>query len=238
METEPYRLDGLTATEHILGLAPAGKADFTRSLHPGIDNVLGVRVPHLRALAKRIAQNDPARYLATAGTHYMEERMLHGMVLGQIRVNDTEEYLRLVDTFVDRINSWSVCDTFDFAGRRRFVRDNSERVWQYLTAKLESDREYTVRFGVVMLMAHYIDAEHIDRLLRCLADVRHEAYYARMAVAWALSVCYVKFPEKTLRLLQARILASKVQNLTIRKIRESLRVPAEDKAVVLKLVRS
>ena len=235
MDTEPYRLDGLTASEHILGLAPVGKADFTRSLHPGIDNVLGVRVPHLRTLAARIAKDNPVLYLATAGTHYMEERMLYGMVLGQIKTDDTDEYLRLVDTFVDRINSWSVCDTFDFAGRRRFVRSNKERVWQYLTAKLMSDKEYTVRFGVVMLMTHYIDADHIDRLLESLAAVRHEAYYARMAVAWALSVCYVKFPEKTLPLLEARTLAPEVQNLAIRKIRESNRVPAQDKALVLTL---
>ena len=63
---------------------------------------------------------------------------------------DVEEYLSLVSGFVSLINSWSVCDTFDFAGKQRFVDRNKERVWQFLEGWMQSDKEYEIRFGVVM----------------------------------------------------------------------------------------
>ena len=117
-------------------------------------NVLGVRIPHLRQLAKRIARGDWQAYLATADTYYMEERMLQGMVLGCIRPDDDiEQYLERVTRFVRLINSWSVCDTFKFAGGKRFIQAHRERLWEYLKGWMQAEGEYEIRFGVVMSMA-------------------------------------------------------------------------------------
>ena len=127
-----YCINGLTIKENLLRLAGEGNKKFTESLHPGIENVLGVRVPALRQLAAQIAKDDWQAYLQSADTFYMEERMLQGMVIGCLKIKDVEEYLSLVSGFVPLINSWSVCDTFDFAGKQRFVDRNKERVWQFL----------------------------------------------------------------------------------------------------------
>ena len=116
-----YCINGLTIKENLLRLAGEGNKKFTESLHPGIENVLGVRVPALRQLAAQIAKDDWQAYLQSADTFYMEERMLQGMVIGCLKIKDVEEYLSLVSGFVSLINSWSVCDTFDFAGKQRFV---------------------------------------------------------------------------------------------------------------------
>ena len=156
-----YCINGLTIKENLLRLAGEGNKKFTESLHPGIENVLGVRVPALRQLAAQIAKDDWQAYLQSADTFYMEERMLQGMVIGCLKIKDVEEYLSLVSGFVPLINSWSVCDTFDFAGKQRFVDRNKERVWQFLEGWMQSDKEYEIRFGVVMAMAHYIDADYI-----------------------------------------------------------------------------
>ena len=172
-------------------LAGEGNKKFTEALHPGIENVLGVRVPALRQLAAQIAKDDWQAYLQSADIYYMEERMLQGMVIGCVKIKDVEEYLSLVSTFVPLINSWSVCDTFDFAGKQRFVDRNKERIWQFLEGWMKSDKEYEIRFGVVMAMAHYIDADYIQKVLQWMNRINHEGYYVRMAVAWALSVCYV-----------------------------------------------
>lgn len=67
---------------------------------------------------------------------------------------------------------------------------------------MKSDKEYEIRFGVVMAMAHYIDEEYIDNVLQWMDRISHEGYYVKMAVAWALSVCYVKFPQKTMNYLK------------------------------------
>lgn len=100
-----YCINGLTIKENLLRLAGEGNKKFTESLHPGIENVLGVRVPALRQLAAQIAKDDWQAYLQSADTFYMEERMLQGMVIGCLKIKDVEEYLSLVSGFVPLINT-------------------------------------------------------------------------------------------------------------------------------------
>ena len=229
---DEYRIDGITIKENLLKLAEEGNRKFTESLHPGIENILGIRVPALRKLAGRIAKDDWQSYLHTAGTYYMEECMLQGMVIGSVKVEETETYLALVDRFVPLINSWSVCDTFDFYGKQRFVDKNKERIWQFLEKWAGAEKEYEIRFGVVMMMAHYINEEYIERVLAWMNRIHHEGYYVKMAVAWALSVCYIKFPEKTMNLLKDNHLDDFTYNKTLQKIVESYRVGKEDKELI------
>lgn len=228
-----YRLDGLTVKEHLLQLAEQGNKKFAESLNPGVEHVLGIRVPDLRKLAARIARNDWEAYLDTADTYYMEERMLQGMVLGCIRPDaDIEVYLHRVTQFVWDINSWSVCDTFKFGGGKRFVEANKERLWEYLKTWMQAEGEYEIRFGVVMAMQLFIDEEHLEELFALFDNIRHEGYYVRMGVAWALSVCFVKFPERTMKYLKANNLDTFTYNKALQKIIKSYRVDAGTKDVI------
>ena len=238
MEEEHYRLDGLTIKEHLLQLAERGNKKFTESLNPGVEHILGIRVPDLRKLAARIAKDDWEAYLDTADTYYMEERMLQGMVLGCIRPDaDIEVYLHRVTQFVWNINSWSVCDTFKFGGGKKFVEANKDRLWEYLKTWMHAEGEYEIRFGVVMAMQHFIDEEHLDELFSLYDGIRHEGYYVRMAVAWALSVCFVKFPERTLAYLKQNSLDKFTYNKALQKITESYRVDAATKKVIREMKR-
>ena len=218
----------------LLRLAEQGNKPFTQSLNPGVPNVLGIRIPQLRKLAARIAKGDWEVYLATADTYYMEERMLQGMVLGCIRPDrDVEVYLERVTRFVRIINSWSVCDTFKFGGGKKFIEANRDRLWQYLKDWMQAESEYEIRFGVVMSMQLFIDEEHIDELLRLYDGIRHEGYYVKMGVAWALSVCFVKLPDITLRYLQGpNALDNFTYNKALQKITESYRVDASTKQTI------
>ncbi len=218
----------------LLRLAEQGNKPFTQSLNPGVPNVLGIRIPQLRKLAARIAKGDWEAYLTTADTYYMEERMLQGMVLGCIRPDrDVEVYLERVTRFVHIINSWSVCDTFKFGGGKKFITTNRDRLWQYLKDWMQAEGEYEIRFGVVMSMQLFIDEEHIDELLRLYDHIRHEGYYVKMGVAWALSVCFVKFPDITLRYLQGQnSLDNFTYNKALQKITESYRVDAATKQTI------
>lgn len=235
-----YRLpsDGFTVRGRLLSLAARGNKPFTASLHPGIDHLLGLRVPDVRSLAKEIAASDWRAYLADPGDFYMEERMLHGLVLGQVKVSDVPEYLELVRQFVARINSWSVCDTFDFAGKHRWVECHSAEVYDFLLSFIVSEREYEVRFAVVMLMAHFIDAEHWRSVVDVLETVKHQGYYVRMAIAWAMSVAFVKFPADMMK----RMAVSKLDDWTFRKsvqkVRESLRAADSDKEALRQLAEN
>lgn len=235
---EEYRLDGLTIKEHLLQLAERGNKKFTESLNPGVEHVLGIRVPDLRKLAARIAKDGWEAYLDTADTYYMEERMLQGMVLGCIRPDaDIEVYLHRVTCFVWNINSWSVCDTFKFGGGKRFIEANKGRLWEYLKTWMRAEGEYEIRFGVVMAMQYFIDEEHIEELFSLYNAIRHEGYYVRMGVAWALSVCFVRFPERTLAYLKQNTLDNFTYNKALQKIIESYRVDTGTKDVIRAMKR-
>jgi hypothetical protein len=93
---DEYRINGLTIKENLLQLAENENKKFTESLHPGIENVLGIRIPALRRLGAQIAKDDWESYLQTADTYYMEERMLQGMVISNLKMKDTQAYLSLV----------------------------------------------------------------------------------------------------------------------------------------------
>ncbi|GIN94266.1 hypothetical protein J6TS1_01360 [Siminovitchia terrae] len=207
---------------------------FSAALIPTINNVLGVRLPELRKIAKKIVKGDWRTYLETAKDEYFEEIMLQGMVIGYVET-DIEEILSYVASFVPKIDNWSVCDSF--CTGLKFTKENKERVWGFLQPYLSSKKEYELRFGVVMLLDFYIETEYINRVLILLDRVEHEGFYAKMAVAWAVSICYVKFPDSTMTYLGNNTLDDFTYNKALQKITESNRVDKETKSLIRSMKR-
>lgn len=207
---------------------------FASKLIPTIDNVLGVRLPALRKIAKEIAKSDWRTYLETTESEYFEDVMLQGMVLGYVKA-DIEEILSYITAFVPKIDNWSVCDSFCIG--LKFTKVNQERVWEYLQPYLSSKKEYEIRFGVVMLLNYYIDDAYIDKVLQSLDRIKHEGYYVKMAVAWAISICYVKLPELTMSYLNKNTLDDFTYNKALQKITESYRVDMETKEQIRSMKR-
>ncbi len=233
-----FLLDNKPVRTHLFSLAEHGNKLFAEKLTPGVPHVLGIRIPELRKLAFRIAKADWEHYLLTAESYYMEERMLQGMVLGCICPDDdVEVYLERVTRFVKLINSWSVCDTFKFGGGKKFLSTHKARLWEYLCGWMQADGEYEVRFGVVMAMGVFIEEDYIDAYLLKLDAIRHEGYYVKMAVAWALSVCFVKFEKQTMVYLNHCKLDKFTYNKALQKIIESYRVSSEMKSVIKTMKR-
>lgn len=204
--------------------------EFHSSLVPGTDNILGVRIPQLRLIAKRIAKGEDWKaFVESTDTRYYEETMLQGMVIGIAKM-EAEEQIGYVERFIPRINNWAVCDIF-CGELKTAVRRGKERVWQFIQPYLLSEKEFEIRFGIVMLF-HYIDEEHIDSLLQYADSFKHEAYYARMAMAWMISICFVKFPEKMMEYLTQSKLDNWTYNKALQKTVESLRIDKETKNIL------
>lgn len=206
---------------------------FSAKLLPGVDRVLGVRLPVLRGLAKQAAKEDWRGCLATEPTSF-EELMLQGMIIGYA-AQDIEEVLRLVAVFLPQIDNWSVCDSF--CTGLKITRRYRERVWEFLQPYQRAEHEFAVRFYTVMLLFFYVDDVYIDRVLEALDGVRHEGYYVKMAVAWAISVCFVKQRGPTLAYLRHSHLDTFTYNKALQKITESLAVDAPTKAMIRKMKR-
>jgi 3-methyladenine DNA glycosylase AlkD len=220
--------------EQLLDLVDDEYQKFSAALIPNINNLIGVRLPELRKLARFIAKDDWRTYLEHAEDEYFEEIMLQGMVISYVKT-DVEEILRYVADFVPKINNWSVCDSFCIG--LKFTQTNKERVWQFLQPYLSSNNEYDIRFGVVMLLFYYTEEEYMNRGLQLLDNIRHEGYYVKMAVAWAISICYVKQPEPTMQYLRNNSLDKFTYNKALQKITESYRVDQETKQLIRSMKR-
>lgn len=225
-----------TIKKQLRALAEPDYQKFSAALIPNIDNVLGVRLPELRKLAKTLVKRDWRRYLDEADSEFFEEVMLQGMVIGCIRA-DVEEILRRVAEFVPKIDNWSVCDSF--CSGLKFTRDHKETVWEFLQPYLHAEREYEIRFGVVMLLNFFIEEAYIGRILVLLDQISHEGYYVKMAVSWALSICYVKLPEPTMAYLSSPSISldNFTFNKALQKITESYRVDPAAKAIIRSMKR-
>ena len=204
---------------------------FNESLIPGTTTAYGVRVPEIRALACQVIKKDPKGFLAVSQPGSYEEIMLRGMVIAGMK-RPIEERLPLVKDFLPLIGNWAVCDTFCGSFQLKSPQDRT-LMWQFVRPLFTDRREFYARFAAVMFLGHFVTEDTVDEGLTLLESMTQEDYYARMAAAWAVSVCYVKFPARTLPLLQRRTLPPFTQNKAIQKIRESYRVAKEDKEMLL-----
>lgn len=205
---------------------------FSASLLPNVNNVLGVRLPKLRKFAKELVKQDYESFLEHACI-YLEETMLQGMLIGLLK-EDVKTKLGRIKKFMPKIDNWSVCDSFCCS--LKFTKDNGELVWGFISPLTKSKQEYEVRFALVMMLNYFIDEDYIGRVLEWTANVIHEGYYAKMAAAWALSICYVKFPEKTTEVLKD-LKDNEIKTKAVRKICESLQVSKEEKVRVKMLLK-
>lgn len=207
---------------------------FQSRLLPGTENILGVRIPKLWKLARRLVKEEGSGYLERASDGTYEEIMLQGMVIGLLK-EEVGQMLKRLPSFMAKANNWAHCDIV-CSGLKK-VKEDRESVLAFLKPYITSENEFEARFAVVLLLNYYIDGVYIDTTLNLLQQAVHPGYYVKMAVAWALSVCYVQFPEKTLRCMKEGNFEDFTYNKTLQKITESYRVSKEEKAFIRSLKR-
>lgn len=114
---------------------------------------------------------------------------------------------------------------------RRIAKATARDHYEVYTEQFNPE-VYEIRFGVVCLLDFFINEAYIDAVLEEMKKIHHDGYYVKMAVAWAVSICYIHFPEKTQKLLKENSLDDWTHNKTIQKIRESLRISKEEKEML------
>lgn len=207
---------------------------FTSSLLPGVEHILGVRIPSLRKIAKQLAQGDWKQYLTSASDDSYEEIMLQGMTLGYAK-GDLQEKEPFLRAFLPKINNWSVCDST--CSTIKLAKKQPAEFWDFLGEYLHSPREFEVRFVLVQMLDYYVTKDYLPRVLEAVSQVTLQVYYVQMAQAWAVSICYREFPELTLPFLKENSLDDFTHNKALQKITESLKVSMEDKALIKTLKR-
>lgn len=219
--TENQRVKNLTTEikQHLLEISDNQYADFSNSLIPNTENILGVRMPKLRVYAKELAKN-PA-VLDSGDDIYYEEILLRGLIIGYMKT-DIETKLKYMSEFIPQINNWAVCDSF--CSTLKFTNKNREHVWEFLQPYAHSDKEFEQRFCAVMLLDYFVNEEYISRTLSLLTQINTDQYYSSMAAAWALAECYIKFPQKTQPFIYGNFFDTATLKRSVRKICDSYRV--------------
>ncbi|PXY91798.1 DNA alkylation repair protein [Gilliamella apis] len=207
---------------------------FATKLIPNVDNLLGVRLPRLRKIAKKIAQLDYEYYLAMDDPLYFEEVMLQGMIIGEIKL-PWNERSRYVKHFTSKINNWSICDSFCCG--LKFEASEKEIVWQFLQPYFASDAPYDIRFAVVMLLFHFVNDEYLQKVFTLFNQIKNDDYYVKMAVAWAISIYFRELPKLTMAYLQKNQLDDWTYNKALQKITESLKVDFNTKIIIRTMKR-
>ena len=210
---------------------------FHSGLLPGVENVIGVRMPLLRKLAKEILKGDWQNYLQSElpeESTYYEEDIIQALLIGTSKLSWQERHA-YIKVFVPKISNWAVCDLF--CSTLKEAQRYPGEYWQLLMSYANSKNAYDLRFLAVMLLNYFTSDEFAEEALKILQAIRHEDYYVKMGVAWAISIFYIKQPQFTLKLIKQNDLDDFTHNKAIQKIRESFRVSKEDKEMLNRLKR-
>lgn len=186
--------------------------------------MLGVRVPAMRKLAKDFAKRKDAElFLRDLPHYYYEENAVHSFMIEQIR--DFDRCMAETEAFLPYIENWAVCDCFS----PKVFGTHKPELFQKCRNWLKSDHTYTVRYGFVMLLKHFLTEEYGAETLRLAAEVDSEEYYINMAAAWLFAEAMAKCPDLAIGYFENHVLKSEIHNKAIQKSLESYRVSSEMK---------
>ena len=205
--------------------------DFSKKLIFTKYEMIGIKVPVLRSIAKQISKTDIYSFLEIVRSNTYEEIMLEGLVISYIK--DYNIFKKYFNKFIKKIDNWSICDVC--ISSMKIVKKYKDEFLIDIKKYLKSDDEFIVRVGVILLLDFYIEDKYIDEIFKLIDSINKEEYYINMAIAWLISVCFIKQKEKTLKYLENNNLSIFTHNKAIQKIRESKRVTKEEKNIATKL---
>lgn len=215
-------------------LADPKYKEFHGGLCPGTENIIGVRVPVLRKYAQELfKEKDWKQTIEEIDDEYYEEIMLQGMLIGQAKNEDINTILKYMEKYVPKIDNWAICDIF--CAGLKITKKYKKEMWNFIQKYLKSDKEFEIRFAVVMILDYYIDEEYLKEDFKIFDDIKHEGYYVKMAVAWAISVCLIKYYEDTVEYLKTSKIDNWTYNKAIQKAIESYRISDNQKNFLRKL---
>lgn len=218
--------------QRLFGMQDKAYADFHSRLIPEIarDRIIGVRTPKLRRYAAEFSKNaDSAAFLAILPHRYYEENNLHAFLIERIGV--FEKTVAALDRFLPYVDNWATCDMMSPKALAKNKPALKAKAFEWIS----SDRTFTVRYGIKVMMDHFLGDDFDSSMPDALAALRSEEYYVRMAIAWYFQAALAKRYDEILPYLEKKRLDPWVHNKTIQKCTESRRMTADQKAYLRKL---
>lgn len=218
----------MTEVQNVLfSLSDKQYRNFHSKLIPNIDPdiIIGVRVPVLRQYASKIKLSAlAAKFLNVLPHKYYEENLLHAFL---IEKNDNiDDVLKETERFLPYIDNWAVCDSF-----YPFVfKKNPKLILKFTKKWIKSSHEYTIRYGVGVLMRMFLDENFDPEILKLVSSIHSDKYYVNMMLAWFFATALAKQYDCTLIYLKEGLLPVWVHNKSIQKAIESKRISKDVKS--------
>lgn len=213
--------------EKLFALQDLKYREFNSKLMPTVDpeTVIGVRTPDLRRISKEFAKTPEATEFMKCLPHeYYEENNVHGFIIETIK--DYDEAIAQLEIFLPYIDNWATCDLISPKVFKKHLTELLEKIKEWT----KSGETYTVRFGIEMLMSHYLDAEFKAEYLEIPASVKSDEYYVNMMIAWYFATALAKQYDAALPYIENARLDKWTHNKAIQKAVESYRITSEQKA--------
>lgn len=199
---------------------------FSTTLTPNAQNIFGVKVPIVKQFAKELAKQNISYKTGKIKNPYFEEILLEGFLIAYTKT-PFATFVKEIKDFVPKINNWAHCDLFCSALKR--IKKDEDYFFNFIQPYLKSKKEFYVRFGLVILLGYYVQEKYLNFIFDTLDNFKHNGYYAKMAAAWLLSVCFVKYPKETYEYAKNSKLDKWTFKKGIEKTKQSFRVSQEFK---------
>ena len=216
----------MKAQELLFQLQDKGYRDFQSKLIPTIpvETIIGVRIPAIRKLTKEYGKDpESVEFLKQLPHTYYDENILHALLVAEIK--DYEACVKEVERFLPYVDNWAVCDIFS----PKVFRKNKDKLIDKIIEWTASSHPYICRFGIEMLMTHFLDEDFRVEYLEIPAAVHFGEYYVNMMIAWFYATALAKKWDATIGYIEDQRLDTWTHNKTIQKARESYRITPEQK---------
>lgn len=190
--------------------------------------IIGIRVPIIRDVAKKIAKGNIEEFLEFAQDKYYEEVMIQGLVISYIK--DENIFNKYFKEYINKIDNWALCDSF--CSSIKIVRKYDGKYFKEATKMALNEDEFISRVGLVIILDHFITIDNLNVIFDTLNKIQSDKFYINMAEAWLLCELYIKFPKETQEFLKKNNLNKFTQNKAISKIHDSYRVSKEEKELL------
>ncbi len=216
----------MNVTEKLFSLQDKEYREFHSRLMPNIapERVIGIRIPVLRKLARELIKNGEAEgFIGTLPHFYYEENNLHAFIIEQIR--DYDLLIKELDRFLLFVDNWATCDSL----RPKAFAENTDRLIGDAFRWMSSSHEYTVRFGIEIMMLYFLDGNFKKDFPKRIAEIESDKYYINMMIAWYFATALAKQWDAVIPFIENNQLGTWIHNRTIQKATESLRITPEQK---------
>lgn len=216
--------------EELAQLGEKKYLDFNQRIVFTKYQMIGIRTDEVRKIANEISKRDFRSFLKCKFHGLYEELFIRGILLSYMK--DYDEFCEYLESFIKLIDNWAICDMC--ISNYKIVRKNSDKFLTNIRKYLNSGDEFIIRVGVIFLMDYYLVDDSVDEVFRLIHQITYRAYYVDMAIAWLISVAFVKYQDKTIAFLDNNQLDKDIIRMSVQKIRDSKRVDKYYKDYVLK----